>query len=244
MVKVLKKVPAPERDRLGQLVVLQDPIPGRWLELVTAHPDRQVVAWDTARNTVAGVGLTCPLSWSGHAAELPGSFAELFKSGLSGTRKPTVLVGVYVIVLVSYRSRRLASDIVRAMWSQGASEDHESFLVLARPKGKANYPLVPIEEYIRWVGSDDHPVDDWLRLHSKLGGRIIGTCPRASVYRAPLAAWEDRYGRRFTESGEHIVEHALAPLAVDAVARVGEYAEPNVWICYDCDSPKLVRHST
>jgi hypothetical protein len=46
-----------------------------------------------------------------------------------------------------------------------------------RPNWKAPYRLTPIERYAAWTRPDGLPFDPWLRVHARLGGRILGVEP-------------------------------------------------------------------
>ena len=52
-----------------------------------------------------------------------------------------------------------------------------------------------------------------------------------------LAFWENWTGTRFEGSGAYALDGALAPVEIDVDAKVGRYAEPNVW--FDSDPLKV-----
>ncbi len=89
-----------------------------------------------------------------------------------------------------------------------------------------------MERYIDWRGEDGLPFDPWLRLHVRLGGAVVGTCPRAYVVEGSVAEWEGWTRMSFPESGAYIVPGALHPVEVDTEADRVRYVEANVWVSH------------
>jgi hypothetical protein len=95
-----------------------------------------------------------------------------------------------------------------------------------RPTLKARYPLIPIERYVEWRRDDGSHFDPWIRLHERVGGTVIGPCPRSMVMQAPTADWEEWTGLEFPEDGEYVFRGALATLVVDRHPRGAERLAP------------------
>ena len=70
-----------------------------------------------------------------------------------------------------------------------------------RPNQKHLYPLTPIERYVAWQRSDGLPFDPWLRVHARLGGKVVRCEPRAMEITAPVQEWEAWTGMAFPEDG-------------------------------------------
>jgi hypothetical protein len=99
-----------------------------------------------------------------------------------------------------------------------------------RPTLKANYPLIPIERYMEWRREDGSHFDPWLRIHERVGGRIVAPAPQSMTMEAPVSDWEEWTGMRFPDDGVYIFPGALAPLEVRN--GVGRHVEPNVWVVH------------
>ena len=84
-----------------------------------------------------------------------------------------------------------------------------------------------------WRRDDGLPFDPWLRLHEKLGGRMLAPCPESTRIFASVAEWESWTGMAFPESGEYVVPGALALVRIDRERDIGEHIEPNVWVRHD-----------
>ena len=101
-----------------------------------------------------------------------------------------------------------------------------------RPSHKSRYPLTPIARYATWTRLDGAPFDPWLRVHARLGARILALAPESMVIPGTVAAWEQWAGMPFPESGTYIVPGALEPITVDREADQALYVEPNVWMVH------------
>jgi hypothetical protein len=101
-----------------------------------------------------------------------------------------------------------------------------------RPSWKERYPLAPIERYVHWTGRDGQPFDPWIRVHLRMGGRIVAPIPHSMRITGSVADWESWTAMEYPESGEYVFPHGLATLLVDREADTGSYWEPNVWIAH------------
>ena len=77
---------------------------------------------------------------------------------------------------------------------------------------------------------DGLPFDAWMRVHVRLGARIVSICHKAFWVRNTVAAWEKWTGLSFQQSGPYIIQGALNPIEIDCDADTGVYCEPNVWM--------------
>jgi hypothetical protein len=83
------------------------------------------------------------------------------------------------------------------------------------------------------VRSDGLPVDPWLRVHVRAGGKIIQVAPRSMVIAGTLAEWREWTELPFDRTGSVLVPKALAPVMCDAEHDHAVYVEPNVWVRHD-----------
>jgi hypothetical protein len=96
---------------------------------------------------------------------------------------------------------------------------------------KDRFPLHAIDDYARWERRDGLPFDPWIRLHVRLGARVLRTEPTSIGFSAPVSDWEAWTGRRFSRDGKHVFPGGLAPLQV--AGHYGRYWEPNVWMRHE-----------
>ncbi|MGZ4397496.1 MAG: hypothetical protein ACXVZ1_03660, partial [Gaiellaceae bacterium] len=99
-----------------------------------------------------------------------------------------------------------------------------------RPSWKERYPLVPIERYATWRRSDGLFFDPWMRVHERLGARILKPEPRSLRITGTIAEWEEWTHTLFPESGDYWFPGGLATVSIDRAIDCGRYWEPNVWM--------------
>jgi hypothetical protein len=106
-------------------------------------------------------------------------------------------------------------------------------IACVRPTDKDRYPLAPIDRYASWTRADGEPFDAWIRLHTRLGGRIVRGAPKSMTLRGSVAEWEAWTGMAFPETGRYVVPFAIDTVTIDRESDVGVYHDPNVWIVHD-----------
>lgn len=149
-----------------------------------------------------------------------------------GDGPKNMLAALAVSVPEIHRGKGYARIMINALLELARSKQFAGLVVPVRPSAKAQYPTVPIEDYITWTDDRGRVFDPWLRNHVSAGGRIVAPCTRSMVVEEPLAFWETFTKRRFEKSGAYMVDGALAPVEIDLDARMGSYKEPNVWVAY------------
>jgi hypothetical protein len=95
-----------------------------------------------------------------------------------------------------------------------------------RPTLKHRYPLTSMARYVRSRRPDGAPVDPWLRVHWRLGARILRVTPCSMIMQGRVGDWERWTGLRFPESARYVVPDALAPVTIDRRRHRGRYMEP------------------
>jgi hypothetical protein len=99
-----------------------------------------------------------------------------------------------------------------------------------RPNWKERYPLMPIEQYARWRRPDGLLFDPWMRIHERLGARVLRPEPRSVQISGTVAEWEGWTQMAFPQSGAYWFPGGLSTLAIDHDVELGTYWEPNVWM--------------
>jgi hypothetical protein len=128
--------------------------------------------------------------------------------------------------------------MVEAMKALARVHGFRSLVACVRPTLKERYPTIPIERYARWTRDDGLPFDPWLRLHVRLGGRIVRPSPMSMTMRGTVSDWERWTGMAFPETGSYVVPGAAAPVQIDREIDEGIYCDPNVWVVHDLQSPR------
>ena len=102
-------------------------------------------------------------------------------------------------------------------------------LAPVRPNGKTDVHE-SMADYAFRTREDGLPVDPWLRVHVRAGGRVDRVAPRSMVIPGTVEEWREWTGLAFDRTGAVEVPGALAPVLCDAEHGVAVYVEPNVWV--------------
>ena len=216
--------------------MFQDPVTdGRWQLLWEVFGEFQLMLLDPDGRIVATTN-SAPLAWDGTDDGLPDGWgAQLRKTAtdLKAGTPPDTLGALQIVVDPDRRGDRLAGVMLQAMRANARAHGFRAVIACVRPTDKHRYPLAPIERYAGWRRADGAPFDAWIRLHVRLGGRIVRAAPRSMTMRGTVADWESWTGMAFPETGTYVVPLAISTVAIDREADLGTYFDPNVWIVHD-----------
>jgi len=216
--------------------MLEDPIANEAFDLAfEAWPDHQYLLIDGDERLVARAN-AMPLSWDGTEADLPeGWDAQVLRSRddrESGTA-PNTLGAMLILVPPARRGTGAAGTMLETFRASARAAGFRAVIASVRPTEKERYPLTPIDRYATWTRADGLPIDPWIRLHVRLGGRIVRAAPRAMTIRGSIADWESWTGLVFPESGRYVVAGGTSPVSIDRDRDEGVYYDENVWIVHD-----------
>ena len=200
-----------------------------WGRLYDAHPDYQRALVDC--DELVAEFHSVPMPWDGTLADLPSGWDEAFTRAFESDREPGVLCALALSVLPERQGERLSSVMLNAMRAAASDGGLTKLVAPVRPTLKAQYPLIPIEEYIGWRRADGRHFDPWIRIHEHVGGRVLAAAPDSMTIEAPVADWEEWTHMRFPADGAYVVPEMLAPLLV--TNGVGRHVEPNVWVVHE-----------
>ena len=203
----------------------------------TDWPDHQLVLLDAAGAVVA-TSNAMPLAWDGTDADLPATWDEqVLRSAtdVDAGRAPTTLGAMLIVVGRHVRGGGLSGVMLQAMQAACRAAGYRAVIACVRPTEKHRYPLIPIERYATWTRDDGLPFDPWIRLHVRIGGRIVRAAPYSMAIRGSIADWETWTGLSFPGSGDYIVPTATSPVTIDRERDEGVYFDQNVWVVHDLD---------
>jgi hypothetical protein len=217
--------------------MLHDPVSGHWPEFYEHFPGCQFALEDTVDGALVAVGNSLPMAWEADPSELPAegwdwAVEQALRDRAEG-RAARALCALQIVVALAHRGKGISAEAVRTMKHIGQAEGLRRLIVSARPTLKAAYPLVPMARYLAWKTETGLPFDPWLRVHVRLGGRIVKACERSMRITGTVAEWEQWAQMKFPESGSYIVPGALTPVEIDKAGDTGTYVEPNVWVCHE-----------
>ena len=199
-----------------------------WDSLYEVHPDFQLALLDG--NELVAELHSLPAAWDGSLADLPPGWDDIFPRAFESGREADALFALAISVLPERQGQRLSSVVLNAMRDVARSAGLRELAAPVRPTLKAQYPLIPIERYMEWRREDGSHFDPWLRLHERVGGKIVAPSPVSMTIEAPVSDWEEWTGVRMPEDGDYLIPGGLAPVQVRG--GTGRHIEPNVWVTH------------
>lgn len=218
--------------------MLQDEVVQRYWDLLEdPWAEYQLVLLDAA-GAIAATNNSAPIQWDRTDEGLPEGWDEQVERSaeqLAGGVAPDTLGAIQIVVDPTRRGGRLAGVMALAMRANARAHGFRHVIACVRPTDKHRFPLIPIEDYAFWTRSDGEPFDPWIRLHVRLGARIVRGSPRSMTMRGTVAEWPEWTGLEFPGSGSYIVPFAAAPVTIDRENDEGIYFDPNVWVVHTVD---------
>jgi len=218
--------------------MLHDPVANQnWHELFDRFGEYQFAMLDTETDRMAAMGNSLPFHWDQPLEDLPeGGWDWVFRKAVEDHKngvRPNIQSAIQIAIHPDYQNQKLSASMVQAMRAIGQSRGFRYLVAPVRPSQKSKYPLIPIDDYIRWTNEEGLPFDAWLRVHVRLGARIIKPCHEAMTIPGTRADWERWTGMKFPQSGQYYIPGALNPMLMDSVQGMGTYVEPNVWLVHE-----------
>jgi hypothetical protein len=211
-------------------------------EVANAHFGRAYADWPQFQalllndaGTLVALGNAMPLDWDGTDDDLPDGWREQVLRSVAALEegRPVDTLGAMQIAMRGdARGTGLSGTMVGAMRAASRAAGYRAVIACVRPTEKDRYPLMPIEDYARWTREDGLPFDSWMRLHARLGARIVRAAPRSMMVRGTVADWESWTGMAFPQSGQYVVPRATQPVTIDVERDEGLYYDQNVWMVH------------
>ena len=207
-----------------------------WHELLDRFPEYQLALYDREQKRVAAMGNSFPLRWGRVLEDLPeGGWDWAFLEAVNAHKQgltPNMHCAIQVVVHPDYRSHGLSAPMIEAVGATTKAKGLQALIIPVRPSEKSKYPLTSIDDYIKWTNDEGLPFDTWLRVHIRLGGKIIKVCHQSKTIRGTRAEWMEWTGMKFPQSGKYYLPGALNPMEVNLEKDEGIYIEPNVWMVH------------
>lgn len=214
--------------------MLHDPVAQFLTDCYTFFPRYQFVMTHPDHQDPVAIANSIPLVWEGELDDLPDDGWDwALQKGIDdhkAGRAPNILCALQIVVFSEHRSSGYSSPAVRAMKQSALDTGLAGLIAPVRPSLKSAYPIISIDDYITWQTKEGLPFDPWLRVHARVGARIVKPCPNAMRMTGTVAEWESWAGMKFPQSGRYTVPGALVPVEIDVENDLGTYVEPNVWM--------------
>lgn len=213
-----------------------DPVSNsNWSKLFELFPEYQFSL--KSNDEIIGIANCLPYFWDKEFEDLPEKGWDwVFVKGINdklNNIKPNTLNGLQIAVSKDHQGKGISTLMLKEMFSIARNYGFRYITIPVRPSIKSKYPLTPIGNYIKWKREDGLPFDPWLRVHVRLGGRIIKPCHQAMYIPGSIKEWEEWTKMSFLETGDYIIQGALNPVQMNLEKNIGEYIEPNVWVIHE-----------
>ena len=217
--------------------MLHDPVANEnWHELFDRFSEYQFALMDRETNRMAAMGNSLPFHWDQELSELPEKgwdwvFLQAVEDHENGVA-PNIQSAIQIAIHPDYRSQGLSTEMIMAMRDIGRTKGYKYLVAPVRPSQKSQYPLISIDDYIKWTNEEGLPFDAWLRVHARVGAQIIKPCHEAMTIPGTGSDWEEWTGLKFPQSGAYHIPGALNPMELNIERNEGIYIEPNVWMAH------------
>lgn len=185
---------------------------------------------------IAGTSNAMPLAWDGTDDGLPTGWEDQVIRSVAdhdAGRAPDTLGAMQIVVDPRIQGSGFSGTMIGAMRAAARGAGYRAVIACVRPTWKERYPLIPIDRYARWTRDDGLPFDPWIRVHARLGGRIVRGAPESMTMRGSVADWERWTGMSLPDSGSYVIPRATSPLVIDRERNEGVYNDQNVWMVHD-----------
>ena len=204
------------------------------------HAQFQIFFVDRRTERIIAHGEAIGIRWDGSLRDLPAGYDAAGLRGITDPKAPTAVVALAAEIDPKYQDQGLSTVLLQAMAVATRAAGLPYLLAPVRPSWKERYPLVPIERYAAWRRADGLPFDPWMRVHARMGARILRPSPRSIKVNGPVSEWEQWTGMAFPEDGQYVFPHGLALLTVRG--GYGRYWGPSVWMLHDTSRVEVSGH--
>lgn len=208
-----------------------------WDNIVRRYPEYQFILLEKQTDEIIAIGNSMPVRFDDSIDHLPDGgidwALETCHRQINSGEKPNLLCAFQIVVSKDHLGSGLSYQAVKAMVAIGQRSGLNHLIAPVRPNLKNQYPLTPMERYINWTNGKNLPFDGWLRVHRKLGAKLINICPESMLITGSVADWESWTKMKFPDSGDYIIPGALVPIQIDRENDIGRYIEPNVWMVHN-----------
>ena len=196
-----------------------DPVAQGFNNLFEDFSGFQIGFQNLATGEIIAIGNSIPLYYEYDFCELPveGWDWELQKGidDFAVGLKPNVIGAIQIMVLPNYQDSRLSTTVLTTLQKIAKQSGLNTMIAPVRPSLKCEYPITPIDSYVKWQTHEKLPFDPWLRVHARLGAQIIKVCHKSMTIQGTVADWEEWTGLKFPESGKYIIPGALNHIKID-----------------------------
>lgn len=203
-----------------------------WFDLLRAQPHCQLLFY--LETELIAVGNCAAIQSDYDVDELPHSgWRWVVESGVSlRDSKPRYLSAVSATIHRDFRGRGLSALILQKFKELALELECEAMIAPVRPNRKSEFPLMKMKDYVKWRLDDGRHFDPWLRVHERVGGKLLHISESAMQVQLSIEKWEELLGHPKPCKAEYLIPGALNPVMLGPELEFGSYHEPNVWVLH------------
>lgn len=204
-----------------------------WDEMWELYPEYQFGVF--VDDVLTSVGNCAPVWDDIGLNQLPDEgWRWVMKSCIRKSKLPPIYTSaISATVDAKFKGQGLAKIILGRFKDIAIENGSKAMIAPVRPNFKHKYPLIPMEEYIKWRREDGSHFDQWLRIHEKIGGKIQRTSKNSLIAEWDIKQWEKFSGEKFYSSGKYLFSDSLSPTEINLENDTGVYKEDNVWVVHN-----------
>lgn len=204
-----------------------------WNRIGVEFPKYQFLIVDDTQENILAIGQSIALYWNGNIETLCGGWDDAielaFKQKHAGIL-PNTLVPLAITIKSEYQGKGYSKLLLNEMKRVAKNMSFDYMIAPVRPVLKNIYPICPIEEYVQWKNNTGEIFDPWMRIHARIGAKIIKLAHKSLTIMGTVEEWENWANMNFPYSGNYVVPEALSTVYIDKDADLGIYYQPNVWM--------------
>ncbi|BBH51843.1 non-ribosomal peptide synthetase [Fluviispira sanaruensis] len=201
-----------------------------WPKIYSEFSEYQILIVDE-KDEIAAIGNSIPIYWDGTCKNLPNGWDGALESAFKETQtEPNTLLILAGIVAEPYQSRGLSSEILKLFKIIAQANELEKILVAVRPTGKAQFPEIKFTDWCSLRREDGQLKDNWLRMHERIGGKILKIDLNSQFIKARIDEWESWTQFHIMNSGPIHFPETLQEAVVDFSDNSVTYYDPAVWV--------------
>ncbi|MCK4258834.1 MAG: amino acid adenylation domain-containing protein, partial [Halanaerobiales bacterium] len=203
-----------------------------WNQIMVEFSKYQVLLLNN-KDEVVAVGNVMPIYWDGTVENLPEGWDSAVEKGFrdaANNVEPNTLLVLAGVVGEKYQNQGLGTLIIKAFKTIAHGFNLDQVLIPVRPTGKAQHPEMTFEKWCKEKRSDGLSKDNWIRIHERLGGKVLGIATESQYISGTVEEWKEWTGMKFSQSGEYFTKDSLQSIKIDLSRGIGEYYDPCIWV--------------
>lgn len=205
-----------------------------WHRLYSEFSEYQFCLLDAA-SQVAAVANGIPLYWDGSLENVPGGWDAAIELAFTQHEQginPNTLLGLAGAIPKTHQGKGLSSEIVRGFRKLAKIYGLAQFLGPVRPVGMFEQGIQDVTTWAKACDKAGLPLDYWLRVHTRMGAKIVGVALESQRVEGTLAQWQEWTQQQWQYSGEYLLPTTLQAIHVDIEKNSAYYYDPSIWVAH------------